>query len=225
MQNDILQQLKEAEQKFKINDYKGNSLCSCTVKKCGNLPILLSAPHAVKQIRKGQIKAHEFYTGAIAECLAKQLGYAYIAKQYLIENSASDDPNSDNAYCSYKTAVNQFLHDHDIKLFVDIHGLSGKRDSFIDIEIDGGKNINDMSLATALQKCVENKFGAAKATIDKYFQASPETVMSKWVHTTFGISAFELEINGACRWFEGDTAQQSLDMFFCLAQWLKNLSL
>ena len=105
MQNEtILHQIKDIEQKFKTNNYKGNSLCSCVVKKYGNLPILLSAPHAVKQIRNGEIKAHEFYTGAIVECLAKQIGCSCITKQYLIEDTINDDPNTDNAYCSYKTA-------------------------------------------------------------------------------------------------------------------------
>jgi hypothetical protein len=219
----VLQQIQNAEQKFKANDYKGTSARSCMVEKCGELPILLSAPHAVKQIRGGLLKAHEFYTGAIAECLAKQVGCAFITKQYLIENVANDDPNTDNAYCSYKTAVNQFLHEHDIKLFVDIHGLSAKRDSIIDICIDGGKNVNDMAYVKSLQKCVENKFGTGTCSIDKYFKAAPANVMSKWIHTDFAVSALELEISGAYRWFEGETAQQSLDLFLCLKQWLNNV--
>jgi hypothetical protein len=220
----LLQQIKVAEQKFKANNYKGNSLCSCVVKKCGNLPVLLSAPHAVKQIRNCEIKAQEFYTGAIVECLAKQIGCAYITKQYLIENTTNDDPNTDNAYCSYKTAINQFLQEHEIKLFVDIHGLSSKRDSIVDICIDKGKNVNNMSFVSALQKCIETQFGANMCSVDKYFQAFSDNIMSKWMHSTFDISALELEINGAYRWFEGDTEQQSLNFFLCLEKWLKSIS-
>lgn len=225
MQNDdILRQIKDAEQKFMVNDYKGNSIESCTVEVYGNYPILLSAPHAVKQIRGGLIKAHEFYTGAIVECLAKQVGCACITKKYLIENAANDDPNTDNAYCSYKTAVNQFLREHKIKLFVDIHGLSAKRDSIVDICIDGGKNVNNPAYVTELQKWIEQKFGVGTCSVDKYYSATPENIMNKWVHTSFDISAMELEINGAYRWFDGDTEKQSLDLFLCLAQWLKNIS-
>ena len=225
MQNEnILQQIKNAEQKFKVNDYKGNSICSCMVEKFGNVPILLSAPHAVKRIRRGEIKAHEFYTGAIAECMAKQIGCACITKQYLIENTTNDDPNTDNAYCSYKTAINQFLHDHNIKLFVDMHGLSSKRDSIVDICIDNGKNVNDMTYVSALQKCIESKFGKNKSSTDKYFKAFSENIMSKWIHSNFDISAIELEINGAYRGFEGDTEQQSLDLFLCLKNWLIGVS-
>lgn len=226
MQNEyLLQQIKNAELKFKANNYKGNSLCSCMVEKYGDVPILLSAPHAVKQIRNNEIKAHEFYTGSIVECLAKQIGCACITKQYLIENTANDDPNTDNAYCSYKTAINQFLQEHEIKLFVDIHGLSSKRDSIIDICIDNEKNVNNMTFVYELQKCIENQFGANMCSIDKYFQAFSDNIMSKWVHSNFDISALELEINGAYRWFEGDTEQQSLDLFLCLGRWLKNASL
>ena len=218
----ILQQIKEEEQKFKVNNYKGDSVCPCVVERFGDTPILLSAPHAVKQIRNGEIKAHEFYTGAITTCLAKEVGCACITKQYLIENSQNDDPNTDNAYCSYKTAINQFLQEHKIKLFVDIHGLSSKRDSIIDICIDNGKNVNDMDYVSSLQKCLENKFGENKSSIDKYFKAFSKNIMTKWVHSNFGISAIELEINGAYRWYEGDTEKQSLDLFFCLLSWLKS---
>ena len=224
MQNEnILKQIKNAEQKFKANNYKGNSLCSCVVKKYGDLPILLSAPHAVKQIRNGEIKAHEFYTGAIVECLAKQIGCACITKQYLIENTINDDPNTDNAYCSYKTAINQFLQEHKIKLFVDIHGLSSKRDSIVDICINNGKNVNNIAFVTDLQECIESQFGANKSSIDKYFSAFSENIMSKWIHSNFNISAIELEINGAYRWFEGDTEKQSLDLFICLEKWLTGI--
>lgn len=226
MQNEaLLKQIKDTEQKFKINNYKGSSLCSCMVEKYGNLPILLSAPHAVKQIRNGEIKAHKFYTGAIVECLAKQIGCACITKQYLIENAANDDPNTDNAYCSYKTAINQFLQEHTIKLFVDIHGLSSKRESIIDICIDKGKNVNNMALVSKLQECIHSKFGENTCSIDKYFQAFSDNIMSKWIHSVFDISALELEINGTYRWFEGDTEQQSLNLFLCLEKWLKDISL
>ncbi len=225
MQNeDILSKIQHAELKFKANNYKGNSLCSCMVDKYGDLPILLSAPHAVKQIRNGEIKAHEFYTGAIVECLAEQIGCACITKQYLIENTTNDDPNTDNAYCSYKTAINQFLQEHEIKLFVDIYGLSSNRDSIVDICIDNGKNVNDMSFVSDLQKCIENKFGKNTCSIDKYFSAFSDNIMSKWIHSNFNISAIELEIKGAYRWFEGDTEKQSLDLFICLEKWLTDIS-
>lgn len=171
----ILQHIKNAEQKFKENNYKGSSTRPCMVEKYGDLPILLSAPHAVKQIRNCEIKAHEFYTGAIVECLAKQIGCACITKQYLIENTANDDPNTDNANCSYKTAIKQFLQKYNIKLFVDIHGLSSKRDSVVDICIDKGKNVNNMAYVHELQKCIESQFGKNRLYLPlwRYIRQAP----------------------------------------------------
>ncbi len=224
-QQNILKQIKSAEEKYKINNYKGSSVYVCAVEQYGNLPILLSAPHAVKQICNGAIKAHEFYTGAIAECLAKQIGCACITKKYLIETSTNDNPNTDNASCAYKTAISQFLQQHKIKLFLDIHGLSSKRDCIVDICIDKGKNINNTNYVLSLQNCIEEKFGKNAHSTDKYFSAFSENIMSKWVHTNFDISAIELEINGAWRWFEGDTEKQSLELFLCLKKWLKNIPL
>lgn len=224
MQDDkLLQQIKDAEQKFRINNYRGNSVCSCSVEKYGDLPVLISAPHAVKQIRNAEVKAHEFYTGAMAECLAKQLGCFCITKQYLIENSSNDDPNTDDFSCAYKSTISNFMKENNIKLFVDIHGLSSQRESIIDICIDGGKNVNDMMVVDGLQACIEKYFGVNASSVDKYFKASSANVMSKWVHTTFNVSSVQLEINGAYRWFEGETSQQSLDLFLCLKEWLKTM--
>ena len=217
----LLTQIRNSEQKFQQNDYLGTDLCACTVERFGSFPVLLSAPHAIKQIRNGQIKAQEFYTGAIVECLAQKLGCACITKQSLCVSATNDDPNTDNENCAYKTAVRQFVQSHKIELFVDIHGLAAKRDSIVDICIDNGRNVNDSAAVLALQQCLEDTFGVNACSVDKYFAAAPVNVMSKWVHSAFNISALELEINGAYRWFADTTARQSLDLFLCLEKWLK----
>ena len=36
---------------------------------------------------------------------------------------------------------------------------------------------------------------------------------------------FELEINDAYRWFERQTAEQSVNLYLCLEKWLKNIIL
>lgn len=221
----ILERLHNTEQRFSANNYTGNPNNSCVVEKYGDLPILLSAPHAVKQIRAEKLKAHEFYTGAIVTCLAQDLGCACITKSSVNLNAANDDPNTDCPECAYKTAVKQFMQTHKVLLFVDIHGLSGQRDSVIDIGIDHGRNVNDMTAVSRLQNAINQTFGADKGTIDKYFSAFADNIMSKWVHNTFNITAIELEINGAYRWFVDDNASQSLDLYFCLQNWLKNLPL
>ena len=81
-----------------------------------------------------------------------------------------------------------------------------------------------MTYVSTLQKCIENEFGVNTSSIDKYFSAFSDNIMSKWIHSNYGISALELEINGAYRWFEGDTEEQSVNLYLCLEEWLKNLS-
>ena len=220
----ILEQIKNAELKFAADKYNGNSPLPCLVQKFGDFPILLSAPHAVNQTRNGIRKPHEFYTGAIAECLAQQVKCSCITRLLLDQSANNDDPNTDGADCPYKKAVKRFLLANDIKLFVDIHGLAAKREGITDICINGGNNLNNTDCVYELQKRIENKFGAGTCFVDKYFSAAGDNVMSKWVHSAFGISAIQLEISGAYRWFEGDTEQQSLTLFLILKNWLENLS-
>ena len=115
------------------------------------------------------------------------------------------------------------MQKNDVKLFVDLHGLSSKRDSIVDICIDGGKNVNNMANIFCLQKKIEEKFFKNACSVDKYFQAFLDNVMSKWVYSTFHVDAIELEINGAYRWFEGDTQKQSLDLYLTLKEWLEDI--
>ena len=68
---EVEKRIHEIEEKYCANDYTGvvKSLKNYRLKKYGTNPILISAPHSVKQKRDGKVKNHEFYTGAIAEYL------------------------------------------------------------------------------------------------------------------------------------------------------------
>lgn len=213
-------ELKKLEKKYQHNIYHGFSEKSCQVSSFGNVPILLSAPHSVKQKRDGKIKSQEFYTGAIAEYLAKKIGCSVITKQYLLEDNLNDDANYEDCRCAYKTAINQFLLQSNIKLFVDIHGLARGKDSIIDICIDKGINSNNENFPFILQRNVNEYFGKNSATIDKYYKADFANVLSKWMHNTYNISSIELEINGAYRWFDGECVNQSLQLLDILYKWL-----
>ena len=43
----------------------------------GKIPIILSAPHTIKQLREGKVKGAEHQTGAIASILAKEISVYY----------------------------------------------------------------------------------------------------------------------------------------------------
>lgn len=212
--------IKELEKKYKTNYYKGKSSAPCEVKKYGSVPILISAPHSVKQRRNNKTKNHEFYTGAIAEFLAQELKCSVITKQYLIEDSINDDANYEDSRCSYKTAINQFLQQNDVKLFVDIHGLSSNKNSIVDICTNNGINTDNTEYAFNLKARIDKAFNEMPASIDKYYKADASNVLSKWVKDTYNIPAIELEINGAYRWFDGEYLEPSTKLLSTMYEWL-----
>ena len=214
-------EIKKLEEKYSINEYKGISTKPVSVISYGEIPILISASHSVKQKRNGELKSQEFYTGAIAEYLAKEVGCYVITKPYLLEVNYNDDANYEDCRCAYKTAINQFLQQNNIKLFVDIQGLSENKKSVIDICIDGGINSNNTDFPFILQKDINEYFGENSVTIDNYYKAESINVLSKWVHNTYDIPSVELEINGAYRWFESECEIQSLKLLDILYKWLK----
>lgn len=217
----IGKRVNEIEEKYRVNNYAGDKI-PCRVKKYGNTPILLSAPHSVKQKRNGKIKNHEFFTGGIAEYLGEKLKCSVITKRCLLQDQYNDDANYEDEKCSYKMAISQFIEQNDILLFVDIHGLAGNKDSIIDICINNRKNTEETTYHLDLKRKVDNFFGEDSATIDKYYSAEPEYVLSNWVHTKYRIPAIEIEINGVYRWFEGDCLEQSKDLLNILEDWLIN---
>lgn len=217
------EQIVKLENKYSINNYYGNNT-QCNVIKYGNTPILISAPHSIKQKRNGVIKSHEFYTGAIAEYLAHKLCCSVITKQELDINKYNDDANYEDTNCNYKRTVKDFLEHNDISLFIDIHGLSGNKDSIIDICTNNGLNVNEAEywLIDSLVSLIQNKFIDGNVSVNKYFKADKQYILSMWVHDTFDISAIQLEINGRYRWFDGDTKIQSELLVSILYQWLSN---
>ena len=120
--------------------------------------------------------------------------------------------------------MNQFLQEHHIELFVDIHGLSSKRESVVDICTNNNINTNGSTVYVQyLKEIIGKSFGDNSASVDKYFSAASSCVLSAWINHTYGIPAVELEINGAYRWFEGDCTNQSKVLFNCIAQWLREM--
>ena len=61
----MFEQIKENEKIFNVNNYDGIYGNNYIVIK-GNIPIMLSVPHAVNHFRGGQKKWADLYTGGIA---------------------------------------------------------------------------------------------------------------------------------------------------------------
>lgn len=90
----------------------------------GNVPVLLSAPHTMRQVREdGSIKSSEPYTKALVLYLQKKLNCSCLIKNI----DTGTDSNSDE-YEKYKTELIRFIKKNNISLVLDIHGASSERD-------------------------------------------------------------------------------------------------
>ncbi|MEG2510945.1 MAG: tRNA preQ1(34) S-adenosylmethionine ribosyltransferase-isomerase QueA, partial [Bacilli bacterium] len=94
----------------------------------GSNNILLSAPHAYKHIRNNKIKGNEFNTSFIVKILNKMTGTSII----YIKKSIEYDPNYQNDNL-YRDLILKYIKEHNIKYFIDIHGMNDYNEYGIEI--------------------------------------------------------------------------------------------
>lgn len=87
----------------------------------GDLPILISAPHATAHQRHRRLKKEEGFTGALAQLLAETSGAHALYTLY----RSPDDPNWDR-YSPYKEQLGELVNRHHIRFVVDLHGMSDR---------------------------------------------------------------------------------------------------
>lgn len=171
----------------------------------GSLPIILSAPHAVRQLRENKIKSTEGETGAIVQILAKETGCYAIYKTYNNDDDANYDLDS-----KYKKELSKIIETENIKLLLDIHGAKNEHDFNIEICTDDGENINyNKELVYSLKKCFE-KEKIDKITENTIFKANSIRTISKYIHEETNIPCIQLEITGRYRYIENLEGIQKL---------------
>ncbi|MCB8981400.1 MAG: hypothetical protein H6657_28675 [Ardenticatenaceae bacterium] len=87
----------------------------------GDLPILVSAPHATVHQRCQREKGEEEFTGALAQLLGETTGAHTLYSRY----RSNDDPNWDRD-SPYKTALQNIVQDQGIGFVLDLHGMSNR---------------------------------------------------------------------------------------------------
>lgn len=101
----------------------------------GEIPVLVSAPHACLHIRDGVEKMEEEYTGAIARYLACQTGcYAIYTTKI-----APEDPNWQQ-YGEYKAAVSRIIKHSGVGFLVDLHGMTNRYNMGVALGTINGKS-------------------------------------------------------------------------------------
>lgn len=156
----------------------------------GKIPVLLSAPHSVRQLREGKIKGKDRYTGAITIELAKQTNSFAIYKTYNNQDDASYDIENNE----YKEKVLELIDKHNIKVFLDIHGAKDTDEFDVDIGTDEKRNLNGKT--QILENLIKNlkEKGITKIGIDKKFKACTMHTLTKKIASSTNIACMQIEI-------------------------------
>lgn len=91
------------------------------VHEVGEIPVLISAPHATAHRRRGRMKGEEEFTAALAVLLGRQTGAHVLYTRYRSEA----DPNWDRE-APYKLMLRRIVAQYGIRFVLDVHGMSNR---------------------------------------------------------------------------------------------------
>lgn len=145
------------ESDFANNEYFGTNVWTEEKYRVlsGNIPILISAPHSVNQLRGDDVRDAEKFTGSLARYLSSATGSYAIFQLF-----THADPNFDSDH-NYKNGIINLVEVNNIKLLIDIHSSTFKDDTDIDIVTDnritllGNSNIIDNLKEIAIKNNVK----------------------------------------------------------------------
>lgn len=159
----------------------------------GEIPVLVSAPHAVRHVRQKKIKVSDEYTGSIVYLLNKLIGCHALATIKLY----GGDPNVDSP-CIYKDKIVEICKKEKIRFVLDIHGAARNHDFDIDLGTHGRATLLAQS---KIQETFEDnflRFGIKKISKD-YFAASGVNTITNFVARELHIPSIQIEINKGYR--------------------------
>lgn len=180
--------IKNQEEQFISNRYFGSSNKDYK-HKSGNIPILISAPHAVKQWRKGEYKKADVYTGALIKTLHETTGSHVIYK-----TSTNGDENYTIDETEYRKKIKEIVETKDIKVILDLHGMIADKDSDIDIGTGNSTNVNLLGQDYILS-LIETSLSSVNYTVNKYFTGGGSKTISTYCSQKLGVPTLQLEIN------------------------------
>ncbi|WP_067724623.1 hypothetical protein [Oceanobacillus damuensis] len=190
MKTELLKSIASAyESQFALNDYKGNILAKHSYEKSfGSIPILLSMPHSVAQMRNGKLKDSDDYTGAIGLFTQKLLDCHCIYST----RTSEEDPN----YViegKYKIELEKIIKKGNIKFVIDLHGASSKRNFDIDLGTIHGKTMSSNTI-NEIKEIFSNN-GIMNVLENEMFAATHKGTITSFVHHELKVPCFQMEIN------------------------------
>ncbi len=156
--------------------------------KDGESRVMISAPHAVEQLREGRIKYAEPQSGALALLMGKQLGVPVIYKTRNCDDDANYDKQS-----TYKDALCEYIRKNKISFLLDLHQLASSREMTVNLGTGRYKNV-DKETVGMIAGIFEEQ-GLIPIGIDDPFGASNPYTVSSYVARHCGIPCLQIEIN------------------------------
>lgn len=155
----------------------------------GKLPVLVSAPHAVRYYRQKKIKMSDQFTGSIVYLLNQLTG----CPAFAVTKLYGGDPNFDNP-CIYKERIAEICGRDKVKFVLDIHGAAREREFDIGLCTNGG---NILIGKTRMVEIIERNlrsFGLSRIC-HCHFTASEPYAVANYLAGELGIPAVQIEIN------------------------------
>ena len=155
----------------------------------GTLPLLVSAPHAVRHVRHKKIKPSDEFTGSMAYLLNEITSCHSLAVAKLY----GGDPNFDSP-CIYKDFIGSLKAQNRFKLVIDLHGASREHDFAVDIgTMNGVSLLGQNTYSDVLRKCLLNY--DVMPISENRFTISGNKTITAHASKNLGIPALQLEIN------------------------------
>lgn len=168
----------------------------------GEIPILVTAPHATSHLRMGKLKHREEYTGALSVILHALTGSYALYTHW----ASSVDPNFyENA--PFKSKLLKVVRKFGIRFVLDLHGT--RRECSDDIYPDVGNDRefvlgNDFYLYKLQESAESNGLILGGLHV---FPASTQMTIAKFVARNLQIPAIQVEINERLRHPEGNPSE------------------
>jgi hypothetical protein len=198
----LIEEAKELEKQFQANGYTGRRNGQYILEMRGTLPVVISAPHAVRCGIKVQKQVSQMYTGALALQLATLTG----ASALISARTSDEDPNRDEPG-QYKPKLETYVRETHACFVLDIHGsdenfVKEKQLGQVEIGTVYNRSLRGKRfLRNMLEEALEN--AGITVTVDKFFTADAPGTITLYTSERLGTPAMQLEITRSLRDLEG----------------------
>lgn len=222
--NECISKIKEYERNFSDNQYDGVGKTAFEIHE-GDIPVMISAPHAINQYRDGEVKWADMYTGGISKYVYDNTHCHIIYSSKFTETDPNYDEPGKN---KYQEELEKYIKSHDIRLLIDIHGAAKKREYAVEMgtapirdSVSGEIVTDDVSLlgntfiSEDIKSILENSFKELKVEKKEIwkniiFDAGDQNTVTKYISSVTNTACIQLEINGLYRDPDNEEAFTSL---------------